>query len=158
MLAAGYLAGLEACLLAFFSHPKDLKAFLMDVWGPHAMSLGTTAVERTWWPDHVRNMNRTARWATEAWRQYRAVIAWKHDVATVLRKAEEPLRKGRAGRKFLEAVEQTLVTLQDARRSPLRLGRLSGKAERSNQARRPESGEICLGRCLQVDADGGAVL
>lgn len=32
---------------------------LLDIWGRGAMSLGTTAVERAWWPDHVRNMNRT---------------------------------------------------------------------------------------------------
>jgi len=42
---------------------------LLDIWGRGAMSLGTTAVERAWWPDHVRNMNRTARWATSAWRE-----------------------------------------------------------------------------------------
>ena len=90
--------------------------------GPGAMSLGTTAVERTWWPDHVRNTNKTARWATEAWRQYRAVVAWKHDVATVLRKTDEPLRKGRSGSKFLHSVEKTLAMLQSEAREPLRLG------------------------------------
>ena len=114
------------------------------------MSLGTIAVERTWWLDHVRNMNRTARWATEAWRQYRAVVAWKHDVASVLRKAEEPLRKGRAGRNFIEAVEQTLVTLQDDRRSPWRLGCLSEKEERTNLARRPESGEFAWAAAFKL--------
>ena len=144
------MLGLEACLVAFFAHPKDLKAFLMDIWGPHAMSLGTIAVERTWWLDHVRNMNRTARWATEAWRQHRAVVAWKHDVASVLRKAEEPLRKGRAGRNFIEAVEQTLVTLQDDRRSPWRLGCLSEKEERTNLARRPESGEFAWAAAFKL--------
>ena len=36
------------------------------------------------------------------------------------------MRKGRAGGKFLQAVEQTLLLLQQKRQEPLRLGRLSG--------------------------------
>lgn len=132
---------------------EDLKALLVSTWGPGAMSLGTTAVERTWWPDDVRNVNRTARWATDAWRQYRAVTAWKHDVSSILRKAEEPLRKGRGGRKFQDAVEKTLALLQAPRRSALRLGCLGGKAAASNHVRRPPPGEVCVGHCLQI-ADG----
>ena len=61
------------------AQPKDLKALVVDVWGPGALSLGTTAVERAWWPDHVRNMNRTAR------------RVWK--VVTVLQHEEECRKK-----------------------------------------------------------------
>ena len=126
---------------------------LLDIWGRGAMSLGTTAVERAWWPDHVRNMNRTARWATSAWRQYRAVVAWKQDVIAILRKVEEPLRKGRSGSKFLHSLEQTLALLQGRPREPLRLGKAAGKLARSDRPRRPERGEVCPGRCLHLDLE-----
>ena len=122
------------------------------------MSLGTTAVERTWWPDHVRNVNKTARWATDAWRQYRAVVAWKHDVVTVLRKAEEPLRKGRGGGKFLHSLERTIALLQCKPRAYLRLGVLGGKNACTDCVRRPQSGEVFMGHCLDIrgdDSEGG---
>ena len=38
---------------------QDLKALVVDIWGAGAISLGTIAVERAWWPVHVRNVNRT---------------------------------------------------------------------------------------------------
>ena len=34
------MLGLEACLVAFFAHPKDLKAFLMDIWGSSCNVIG----------------------------------------------------------------------------------------------------------------------
>eukprot|EP00434_Breviolum_minutum_P034370 symbB.v1.2.030419.t1/scaffold3427.1/size57037/1 len=98
-------------------------------------------------------MNRTARWATSAWRQYRAVVAWKQDVIAILRKVEEPLRKGRSGSKFLHSLDQTLALLQGQPREPLRLGKAAGKLARSDRPRRPERGEVCPGRCLHLDLE-----
>ena len=134
---------------------QDLKAFLISVWGPNAVSLGTTAVERAWWPDHVRNMNKTARWATGAWRQHRAVVAWKHDVEVILRKAEEPLKKGRGGTKFVHAIEQTLALLQKGPRQPIRLGTAAGKSKGTDQPRCPQLGEVFLDQCLEIQSFPG---
>ena len=64
-------------LLVLTVTPQDLKALVVSICGDGALSLGTTAVDRAWWPDHVRNINRTARGCTDAWREYGAVVARK---------------------------------------------------------------------------------
>ena len=63
-----------------------LKKFLFDELGPGSTSLGQTGVERAWWHHHLMNMNRSSVWASNAMRQYRAVVAWKTEVRAAIRK------------------------------------------------------------------------
>lgn len=60
-------------LLASF----EAKRYVTLTFGAGATSLGSTGVERGWWFAHTRNTNKTAVWATNASRQYRAVVVWK---------------------------------------------------------------------------------
>ena len=64
----------------------ELKAMLVALLGPGATSLGNPGVERGWWMHHVSNMNTTCIWSTNAVRQYRAVVLWKHQVRASLRR------------------------------------------------------------------------
>ena len=96
------------------------------------------------------------RWATAAWRQYRAVVAWKQDVVTILRKAEEPLRRGRKAGKLTQAIDQTLVMLQQHPRPLLRLGKAAGQPVDTDKPRCPENGEVFIGHCLHVEAAEGS--
>ena len=73
--------GLIAC--------RALKKSIVDVWGCRAVSLGTVPVESMWWKHHLRNVNRASVWATPAWRQFHAVVAWKKDVLTILPQCRE---------------------------------------------------------------------
>ena len=129
---------------------RDLKLLLVRVWGSKAVSLGTTAVERAWFPDHLRNMNKSARWASRAWQQYRAVVSWKRDVVTALRKAETPFYMGRKNSKSEDSLEKTLLMLQDNQRASIRLGTLAGKPAGSESPRVPELGEIYMGRSVVI--------
>ena len=87
----------------------DLKKFLYDELGLGSTSLGQTGVERAWWRHHVRNMNRCSVWASNAMRQYRAVVAWKAEVQAAIRKLQH--RMGTSPRGNWEA--QTLVEACD---------------------------------------------
>ena len=129
----------------------ELKRLLVRLWGPGAVSLGTTAVERAWWPDHLRNMNKAASWATTAWQQYRAVVSWKQDVVAKLRRAETTARKGRCGGKFLASLEQTLHVLEAGGRQSIRLGRLGGRAVSSDRPRCPPQGELYPGQNIRAE-------
>ena len=47
---------------------RTIKETLVTIWGPDALSLGTVSVERAWWRYYLRNVNRSAVWATNEWR------------------------------------------------------------------------------------------
>ena len=65
------------------------KRLLVQCLGPGATSLGSTGVERGWWTHHVHNTNKTGVWATNAYRQFRAVVVWKRQVRASLRRRLE---------------------------------------------------------------------
>jgi hypothetical protein len=60
------------------------KLLLEAEFGPGALGLGTTGVERGWWQSHLRNLNRTGIWATRPTMQYRAVTSWKTELRAAL--------------------------------------------------------------------------
>ena len=64
----------------------ELKRFLVQQLGPGATSSGSTGLERGWWHRIMFNANPCATWATPAYRQYRAVVVWKSEVAAAIRK------------------------------------------------------------------------
>ena len=108
-------------------------------------------MERAWWPDHLRNMNKAASWATTAWQQYRAVVSLKQDVVAKLRRVETTARKGRCGGKFLASLEQTLHVLEAGGRQSIRLGRLGGHAVSSDRPRCPPQGELYPGQNIRAE-------
>ena len=63
-------------------------------------------------------------------------------MVVALRKAEEPLKKGRKGGKLAQALDQTLRMLRDQPREPLRLGKGAGMPAKTDQPRQPENGEV----------------
>ena len=67
----------------------EAKALLVAILGKGATSLGSTGVERGWWLHHVHNTNKTGVWATNAFRQFRAVVVWKREVRASLRRRLE---------------------------------------------------------------------
>lgn len=81
-------------------------------------------------------------------------MAWKQDVSTVLRKAEESFRRG----KLVQAIDQTLAMLREHPRPPLRLGKAAGKPVTTDRPRHPANGEIFMGQCLQIEAVEGLVV
>ena len=86
-----------------------LKKFLFNEFGPGCTSLGTTGVERAWWRHHIMNINKSSVWATNAMRQYRAVVAWKAEVRAAIRK----LLQRMGTRKYGNREAQTLVEACD---------------------------------------------
>lgn len=91
----------------------DLKQTLVEQFGPAATSLGTVAVERSWWQHLLRNINKSGVWARNSWRQYHAVVGWKKDVLSILRKLVCSI--GRTdSRKCRALLEQSLDDLRHA--------------------------------------------
>ena len=91
----------------------ELKRFLVTELGPGATSLGTTGVERAWWQHHVQNTSRTAVWATNAARQYRAVVSWKAEVRAAVRRQAEMVGHGGGSGQQAQALAELCETLSD---------------------------------------------
>ena len=102
-----------------------LKRYLVAALGPGATSLGTTGVERSFWQHELRNKNRAGVWATNAMRQYRAVVAWKAEVQTAIRKQLHRVGRdtttGLHAQQVLEAFVDWGTMLEGHRRVPLLL-------------------------------------
>ena len=78
------------------------KATLQATYGPAATSLGTVATERAWWQDHLRSLNRTAVWSSNAARQYRAAVGSKQGLRVSLRALLPRLKSHAALQELLE--------------------------------------------------------
>jgi hypothetical protein len=63
----------------------EAKRFLVQELGPGATSLGTVGVERGHFVDKIQEKNPTSIWATNACKQYRAVVKWKKCVQATMR-------------------------------------------------------------------------
>ena len=108
------------------------------------------AVERAWWQDYLRAVNRAAVWATRRWKQYHCVQSWRKDVIAILRKAMPSFVAGGShGRSALEhALYEVMHLFMNGPREVLRQPR--GKA----RPREPTDEEVNVGlkRFLQEGA------
>ena len=101
----------------------ETKRFLVQELGPGATSLGGVGVERGHFVDKIQDTAPTAIWATNACKQYRAIVKWKRSVRATMRSLLVRFGKERKTSKraqhILESCEGLLVALQSGSRTPL---------------------------------------
>ena len=101
----------------------EAKRFLVGDFGERACCLGTVGVEQNWWFDEIHDArNLTGVWASNAARQYRAVVKWKTQVEPRLR--EHCTRIGGAtvnaeAQTASETCEVLCALFNGSKRSPL---------------------------------------